>query len=153
MRKSLGPAVTERRIGDDDQGEGEKNGMIVVVRIKPPDEMNFTNFSIRSPGKNLIQLVSPHQADSTSATFSGSNVYQYDHVYWSTRTEFDQPEYASQEMIYQDIGISLVQNTLQGFNCSLFAYGQTVRPPPPFPSPSPGSQGLWQDLHHVRRRK
>lgn len=30
-----------------------------------------------------------------------------------------------QEMIYEDIGAPVVRNALLGFNCSIFAYGQT----------------------------
>lgn len=104
--------------GLEDIQDGESSGMVVAVRIKPCDD-STTNFSIHSPGNNLLQVVTATRDDN-------SNIYQYDHVYWSTGTEYDQPYYASQEIIYNDIGSSLVQNTLKGFNCSLFAYGQTV---------------------------
>lgn len=34
------------------------------------------------------------------------------------------PPEASQEAIYNELGAPVVQNTLAGFNCSIFAYGQ-----------------------------
>lgn len=36
-----------------------------------------------------------------------------------------QPGEATQEAIYQELGLPVVRNTLAGYNCSVFAYGQT----------------------------
>ena len=46
----------------------------------------------------------------------------YDHSFNS----FDRaaPEYASQEIIFEKIGLPLVDRCLDGYNCCLFAYGQ-----------------------------
>lgn len=96
--------------------ESESSGMIVSVRIKPPEE-NSSNISVNSPGLNLLRI---------TTNSDNHNTYKYDYVHWSTGTSRDTPSYASQETVYNDIGIPLVRNTLQGYNCSLFAYGQTV---------------------------
>ena len=34
-------------------------------------------------------------------------------------------EYASQKYVYEGLGVSVLNNALNGFNCCLFAYGQT----------------------------
>lgn len=39
----------------------------------------------------------------------------------------DDPAYASQDTVWNDIGVGVLKNAYEGFNCSLFAYGQ-VRP-------------------------
>ena len=37
----------------------------------------------------------------------------------------DDPSYASQKTVWEDIGVGILNNAFQGYNCSLFAYGQT----------------------------
>lgn len=94
----------------------ESLGMIVSIRIKPPED-NYSNISVNSSGLNLLRI---------TTNSDNSNTYKYNYVHWSTGTSRDTPIFASQETVYNDIGVPLVRNTLQGFNCSLFAYGQTV---------------------------
>ena len=95
--------------------ESQNAGMVVAIRIKPPDLQE--DFSVSSPGQNMLTITtSDHQAS-----------YKYDFVHWSTGTKSDTPNYASQEAVFEAVGIPLVRNALQGFNCCLFAYGQTVR--------------------------
>jgi hypothetical protein len=86
----------------------------VAVRIKPMDA-NENEFSIQSLGKNLIKIESYEP-----------KTYQFDYVHWSTGTSVDYPNYVSQEMVFETIGHPIVQNSSLGYNCSLFAYGQTV---------------------------
>jgi hypothetical protein len=94
--------------------EKEMSGMVVAVRIKPMDA-NENEFSIQSLGKNLIKIESYEP-----------KTYQFDYVHWSTGTSVDYPNYVSQEMVFETIGHPIVQNSSLGYNCSLFAYGQTV---------------------------
>jgi pSer/pThr/pTyr-binding forkhead associated (FHA) protein len=49
--------------------------------------------------------------------------FTFDYSYWSHST--DDSTYATQEMVYNDLGISVLENAWQGYNASLFAYGQT----------------------------
>jgi kinesin family protein 1 len=37
----------------------------------------------------------------------------------------DDPEYATQAQVYGDLGVGILNNAFEGYNCSLFAYGQT----------------------------
>jgi kinesin family protein 1 len=35
------------------------------------------------------------------------------------------PNYADQDSIFQDLGMFVLDNAFKGYNCSVFAYGQT----------------------------
>jgi hypothetical protein len=94
--------------------ESEVFGMVVAVRIKPLDD-HEEDLSVQAVGNNLLQI-------STTET----KTYHFDFVHWSTRTSHDSPGYVSQEMVFESIGQPIVQNSSLGYNCSLFAYGQTV---------------------------
>jgi hypothetical protein len=95
--------------------ESEVSGMVVAVRIKPLDEHEDEELSVQAVGNNLLKINSYEP-----------KTYQFDFVHWSTRTSHDSPGYVSQEMVFENVGQPIVQNSSLGYNCSLFAYGQTV---------------------------
>jgi Kinesin motor domain len=37
----------------------------------------------------------------------------------------EEPQFASQKMVYEDIGIEMLEHAMEGYNVCLFAYGQT----------------------------
>ncbi|XP_039922726.1 stAR-related lipid transfer protein 9 isoform X2 [Hirundo rustica] len=49
--------------------------------------------------------------------------FSFDYCYWSVDPE--DPKYASQEMVFQDLGTSVLSGAFRGYNICLFAYGQT----------------------------
>ncbi|KAM6273711.1 LOW QUALITY PROTEIN: stAR-related lipid transfer protein 9 [Porphyrio hochstetteri] len=49
--------------------------------------------------------------------------FSFDYCYWSVDPE--DPKYASQEEVFQDLGTSVLSGAFQGYNICLFAYGQT----------------------------
>uniref|UniRef100_A0A8C4KW93 Kinesin-like protein n=1 Tax=Dromaius novaehollandiae TaxID=8790 RepID=A0A8C4KW93_DRONO len=49
--------------------------------------------------------------------------FSFDYCYWSVDAE--DPKYASQEMVFQDLGTSVLMGAFRGYNICLFAYGQT----------------------------
>ncbi|XP_066044221.1 stAR-related lipid transfer protein 9 [Chamaea fasciata] len=49
--------------------------------------------------------------------------FSFDYCYWSV--DPDDPKYASQEMVFQDLGTSVLSGAFRGYNICLFAYGQT----------------------------
>uniref|UniRef100_A0A8C6YRE8 Kinesin motor domain-containing protein n=1 Tax=Nothoprocta perdicaria TaxID=30464 RepID=A0A8C6YRE8_NOTPE len=49
--------------------------------------------------------------------------FSFDYCYWSVDPE--DPKYASQEMVFQDLGTSVLMGAFRGYNICLFAYGQT----------------------------
>nr|XP_033807000.1 stAR-related lipid transfer protein 9 [Geotrypetes seraphini] len=49
--------------------------------------------------------------------------FGFDYCYWSV--DPDDPKHASQEVVYQDLGTSVLSGAIEGYNVCLFAYGQT----------------------------
>ncbi|XP_062974518.1 stAR-related lipid transfer protein 9 [Elgaria multicarinata webbii] len=49
--------------------------------------------------------------------------FGFDYCYWSVDPE--DPKYASQEVVFQDLGTSVLSGAFKGYNICLFAYGQT----------------------------
>ncbi|XP_044127193.1 stAR-related lipid transfer protein 9 [Bufo gargarizans] len=49
--------------------------------------------------------------------------FGFDYCYWSVDPE--DPKYASQEVIFQDLGTTVLSEAISGYNVCLFAYGQT----------------------------
>jgi kinesin family protein 16B len=49
--------------------------------------------------------------------------FTFDYSYWS----FDRydPGFASQELVYKDLGADVVSDAFEGYNSCIFAYGQT----------------------------
>lgn len=50
--------------------------------------------------------------------------FAFDHSYWSAGPK-DDPAYASQQTLYEDLGVDLLNNSFEGYNSCIFAYGQT----------------------------
>lgn len=47
-------------------------------------------------------------------------------MHWSTgEAALDGNSFAPQRRVYDDVGAPLVENARNGFNCTLFAFGQT----------------------------
>ncbi|XP_048188823.1 stAR-related lipid transfer protein 9 isoform X3 [Perognathus longimembris pacificus] len=49
--------------------------------------------------------------------------FGFDYCYWSVNPE--DPQYASQEVVFQDLGTEVLSGAAKGYNICLFAYGQT----------------------------
>ena len=47
-----------------------------------------------------------------------------DKSYWSAGSR-DDPDYASQQTLFEDVGIELLDHSFLGYDCCIFAYGQT----------------------------
>ena len=92
------------------------SSIVVTVRIKPIE--NNDDKIIISPGEDqqMIHVKRVHDM----------KTFNFDFVHWSTGTQQDTPSYATNEQIYKDIGLPVIDNIVEGYNCSVFAYGQTV---------------------------
>uniref|UniRef100_A0A674B2Q0 Kinesin family member 13B n=1 Tax=Salmo trutta TaxID=8032 RepID=A0A674B2Q0_SALTR len=60
---------------------------------------------------------------STGCHFS-PQVFAYDHCFWSM-DEADTDKFAGQDVVFQCLGESLLDNAFLGYNACIFAYGQT----------------------------
>ncbi|XP_076128775.1 kinesin-like protein KIF13B isoform X3 [Alosa pseudoharengus] len=57
-------------------------------------------------------------------TRSQPKVFAYDYCFWSM-DEADTTKFAGQDVVFQCLGESLLDNAFQGYNACIFAYGQT----------------------------
>ena len=102
----------------------------VAVRVRPFNQREKDRGSkcvIDMVGKTT-QITNPETPNEKPREFS------FDFSYWS-HDEFhsdddgvlcaDSPKYATQRMVFDDLGQGVLDNAVKGFNCSLFAYGQT----------------------------
>ncbi|GAC98312.1 hypothetical protein PHSY_005905 [Pseudozyma hubeiensis SY62] len=110
---------------------GESNIQVVVrVRGQAPNEPKRTTPGIlTTSGPRCQQIdvaIEPAPVSSSSVMASSSNLVQES----STRQKsyhFDQvfgPE-ADQGMVYQDVVGPILEEVMSGYNCTIFAYGQT----------------------------
>nr|XP_034974215.1 kinesin-like protein KIF1B isoform X3 [Zootoca vivipara] len=92
----------------------------VAVRVRP--------FNSRETGKDskcIIQM----QGNSTSILNpknpkEAPKSFSFDYSYWS-HTSPDDPCFASQNRVYNDIGKEMLLHAFEGYNVCIFAYGQT----------------------------
>uniref|UniRef100_UPI0037E745EA kinesin-like protein KIF1A isoform X1 n=1 Tax=Semicossyphus pulcher TaxID=241346 RepID=UPI0037E745EA len=91
----------------------------VAVRVRP-----FNSREIGKDSKCIIQMsgntttiVNPKQAKDNKS-------FNFDYSYWSHTTPED-VNYASQMLVYKDIGEEMLLHAFEGYNVCIFAYGQT----------------------------
>ncbi|WVR08515.1 hypothetical protein IAU60_005570 [Kwoniella sp. DSM 27419] len=100
----------------------------VVVRCRPLNARELARGArglIRMEGNRTI-IDPPEQAGPSSAraTEKKSMPFSFDKSYWSAGSRED-PNYASQQTLYEDLGVELLDHSFEGFNTCIFAYGQT----------------------------
>lgn len=102
----------------------------VAVRVRPFNQREIdrgAKLIINMDGQ-LTQIQNPATPEQPPKDFA------FDYSYWSHDQFFidedgvsvgTTPEYASQMKVFEDLGKGVLNNAVEGFNCSLFAYGQT----------------------------
>jgi DNA replication protein DnaC len=90
------------------------NNVKVAVRVRPLNKSEMARgaqicLAVRKEARVVI-------LKDTSRRRSQDAIFRFDHVYASEST---------QEELYNDIGEPVVEQTLEGFNSTVFAYGQT----------------------------
>lgn len=95
----------------------------VAVRVRPMNDRE------RELGcKNVIEMDGPYTIIKHPTVMEGPNaqkVFAFDYSYWSYDTISHKNNYADQQRVFQDLGIDILNNAFEGFNCCIFAYGQT----------------------------
>ncbi|XP_065817870.1 kinesin-like protein KIF1B isoform X1 [Labrus bergylta] len=92
----------------------------VAVRVRPFNSREMSKDSkciIQMQGNTTI-IANPKAPKEPAKTFS------FDYSYWSHTTPED-PSFASQNLVYNDIGKEMLQHAFEGYNVCIFAYGQT----------------------------
>jgi hypothetical protein len=92
--------------------QGKTETVKVAVRVRPMNSLEKKNNSINcvevDKSNNQISITKPESKESKS--------FQYDYVY-----DIE----SNQRQIYDDVAFSLVEAVLEGYNGTIFAYGQT----------------------------
>lgn len=101
-----------------EEDDEHKPGITVSVRVKPLD--NKQDVCIVRPNPSSIS----NSIDIDSKTYDLIS-FTNDFIHWSTGDSRIDPEYATQQRVYNDVGKPIVDNALKGYNCCVFAYGQT----------------------------
>lgn len=88
----------------------------VLLRIRPPNSDHDPHQQQPSLSRRCLEVA----PDAKGVTLAPSSLQE-------KRFGFDQvfTETSSQEQIFMDIGVTAVENTINGFNGCIFAYGQT----------------------------
>ncbi|KAK4057883.1 hypothetical protein OIO90_001102 [Microbotryomycetes sp. JL221] len=100
----------------------------VVVRCRPlnvREKSRGAKCLVRMDGNNTY-LDPPEVANVSSGRVHEKDVksFAFDKSYWSAGNK-DDPQYASQQTLYDDLGQELLEHAFEGFNTCIFAYGQT----------------------------
>ncbi|XP_041129987.1 kinesin-like protein KIF1B [Polyodon spathula] len=92
----------------------------VAVRVRP-----FNSREMASDSKCIIQM----QGNTTTISNPKNpkeplKTFSFDYSYWS-HTTIEDPSFASQSKVFNDIGKEMLQHAFEGYNVCIFAYGQT----------------------------
>ncbi|XP_029426116.1 stAR-related lipid transfer protein 9 isoform X2 [Nannospalax galili] len=100
----------------------------VAMRVRP-----LSKREIKEGGRIIVEIdnkvakIRNLKIDSQAESFGDSRekvvAFGFDYCYWSVNSE--DPGYASQETVFQDLGTEVLSGAAKGYNICLFAYGQT----------------------------
>uniref|UniRef100_A0A8C0QJK6 plus-end-directed kinesin ATPase n=1 Tax=Chelonoidis abingdonii TaxID=106734 RepID=A0A8C0QJK6_CHEAB len=92
----------------------------VAVRVRPFNsrEMSKESKCIIQMQGNSTSIINPKNPKEAPKSFS------FDYSYWS-HTSPEDPCFASQNRVYNDIGKEMLLHAFEGYNVCIFAYGQT----------------------------
>ncbi|KAI9008854.1 hypothetical protein CLU79DRAFT_776037 [Phycomyces nitens] len=92
----------------------------VVVRCRPLNSREIARGAVslvRMEGNQTIIRKPPGKEGEDIKAFT------FDKSYWSA--DKNDPTYADQKVVYNDLGEDLLNHAFDGYNCCIFAYGQT----------------------------
>ncbi|XP_046878095.1 LOW QUALITY PROTEIN: kinesin-like protein KIF13B [Hypomesus transpacificus] len=109
----------------DDTGLSDSN-VKVAVRVRPMNRREKdlkTKCVVEIEGNQTV--LHPASANlSKGDPRNQSKVFAYDYCFWSM-DESEKDKFAGQDIVFQSLGESLLDNAFMGYNACIFAYGQT----------------------------
>uniref|UniRef100_A0A4X1UVS3 Kinesin motor domain-containing protein n=1 Tax=Sus scrofa TaxID=9823 RepID=A0A4X1UVS3_PIG len=92
----------------------------VAVRVRPFNTRETSQDAkcVVSMQGSTTSIVNPKQSKDAPKSFT------FDYSYWS-HTSAEDPQFASQQQVYRDIGEEMLLHAFEGYNVCIFAYGQT----------------------------
>jgi len=91
----------------------------VAVRVRP--------FNTREKMRNaqcVINMSGPTTTIHSTKPGEELKTFSFDYSYWS-HTDPNDPSFATQSRVYEDLGIEMLDHSIEGYNVCIFAYGQT----------------------------
>ncbi|XP_046971492.1 kinesin-like protein Klp98A isoform X2 [Vanessa cardui] len=98
----------------------------VAVRVRPfnqrEKDMN-AKLIVQMDGKKTRLLTAKNSKEQNDGTREKSKDFTFDHSYWS----FDSGDkhFATQDQVFADLGLDVIDSAFEGYNACVFAYGQT----------------------------
>jgi len=93
----------------------------VAVRVRP--------FNTRERTRQAKCIIRMDQHEQTTFIQNPADDtikhYKYDYSYWSCDENVNNEKFATQDQVYQDLGIEMLEHSFEGYNVCIFAYGQT----------------------------
>ncbi len=109
--------------GQQQHRDRDTDAVKVVVRVRPPNRQEQQADIVHVDGLNSsVRLTQPPPTSSSSASWSSNNANQvdktfaFDAVFGPASTQLD---------VYNRVARPIVDNVLEGYNGTIFAYGQT----------------------------
>ncbi|KAE8587229.1 hypothetical protein XENTR_v10021901 [Xenopus tropicalis] len=100
----------------------------VALRVRPPSKRETAEgariiLNVDDKVARIKNIRLDHKSDGCGDVRERLMEFGFDSCYWSVDPE--DPKYASQEVVFQDLGTLVLSEAISGYNVCLFAYGQT----------------------------
>ncbi|KAI7852557.1 hypothetical protein BDC45DRAFT_443497 [Circinella umbellata] len=95
----------------------------VVVRCRPMNSREQARGAASLIEMKGNQTIIRKPDEMKTGTQDDVKAFTFDKSYWSADKE--DPSYADQEKVFNDLGADLLDHAFDGYNCCIFAYGQT----------------------------
>ncbi|XP_060805148.1 kinesin-like protein Klp98A [Amyelois transitella] len=98
----------------------------VAVRVRPFNQREkdmSAKLIVQMDGKKTRLLTVKNSKEQNDGTREKYKDFTFDHSYWSY--DSGDPHYASQEQVFSDLGLDVIDSAFEGYNACVFAYGQT----------------------------
>eukprot|EP00927_Polykrikos_kofoidii_P071079 TRINITY_DN67411_c0_g1_i1.p1 TRINITY_DN67411_c0_g1~~TRINITY_DN67411_c0_g1_i1.p1 ORF type:complete len:903 (+),score=150.35 TRINITY_DN67411_c0_g1_i1:193-2901(+) len=119
LQGPIGSTAASSRKASKEQRSTESSSVKVCVRIRP-----FINEEISRGETPTVCVAAPSRQTVEISNSEGRiHAYSFDRVYWSLSQ--GHKFFASQDSIFEELGLPMLQHAINGYNTCLFAYGQT----------------------------
>ncbi|KAJ2858906.1 hypothetical protein GGH94_006381, partial [Coemansia aciculifera] len=105
----------------------DTGNVVVAVRCRPLNSRERTRGAsclVSMAGQQTILEQPTTEETVAKAKGRRKRAYTFDYSFW-TAGDISSPKYASQEVVFEDIGQAVLNHALSGYHCCVFAYGQT----------------------------
>lgn len=95
----------------------------VAVRVRPFNRRELELATENVVEMNGTQTILKYPASLDKIERKPPKTFAFDHCFYSTDVEAG--NFASQELVFNNVGRDILENAFQGYNACIFAYGQT----------------------------